>query len=376
LIDGSKKKVMLLCMGIVIYAMLSTIFGPVIPKLMSEFNVDFTVAGIIVSTWSFGAMACFFTGKLPDKYGAYKMTKITLIFMAIFTIFMGLSRSLIELVIFSFLLGIASGTFDTSFNQVILDMYPNSKGTIVTITHAFFGVGATLGPTVTTITIVSSNNWRTPFLLYGVIMAVISCYQFVIKSADRKMKTTLRGNGLIGHSLIILAVCILIDFTIGTGINAWLTTYLVNTNKANYIEAGIIASSSWAFLAIGRFFVGRIADKNGFRRTLVTFMIIGATSSAVSIFFSGLVPNVIIWGIVGLSLGPVYPLVLAIAYSKNKESPGTAIGKVVAIGNIGGLIAAPLYGTVSNLADANIATLLIPVCFIILTILFLKIKVD
>lgn len=296
--------------------------------------------------------------------------------MAIFTIFMGLSRSLIELVIFSFLLGIVSGTFDTSFNQVILDMYPNSKGTIVTITHAFFGVGATLGPTVTTITIVSSNNWRTPFLLYGVIMAVISCYQFVIKSADRKMKTTLRGNGLISHSLIMLAVCILIDFTIGTGINAWLTTYLVNTNKANYIEAGIIASSSWAFLAIGRFFVGRIADKNGFRRTLVTFMIMGATSSAVSILFSGLVPNAIIWGIVGLSLGPVYPLVLAIAYSKNKENPGTAIGKVVAIGNIGGLIAAPLYGTVSNLADANIATLLIPVCFIILTILFLKIKVD
>lgn len=78
MIDGSKKKVMLLFMGMVIYAMLSIIFGPVIPKLMNEFNVDFTIAGIIVSTWSFGAMTCFFTGKLPDKYGAYKMTKITL----------------------------------------------------------------------------------------------------------------------------------------------------------------------------------------------------------------------------------------------------------------------------------------------------------
>ena len=376
MVDVTKKKVLVLFMGMVIYAMLSIIFGPVIPKLMSEFNVDFTIAGTIVSTWSLGAMTCFFTGKLPDKYGAYRMTKITLILMAIFTVLMGLSRSLFELLIFSFLLGIASGTFDTSFNQVILDMYPNSKGTMATITHAFFGVGATLGPTVTTITIVSSNNWRTPFLLYGIIMAVISCYQFVIKSADRKMEMTSKGNGFLDRSLVILAVCILIDFTIGTGINAWLTTYLVNTNKANYIEAGIIASSSWAFLAIGRFFVGRIADKNGFRKTLVTFMIMGAISGAVSIFVDGLVPNAIIWGIVGLSLAPVYPLVLAIAYNKNQKSPGTAIGKIAAIGNIGGLIAAPLYGTINNLADANIATLLIPVCYVILTLLFLKMKID
>ena len=376
MIDGSKKKVLTLFIGMIIYAMLSTIFGPVIPKLMGEFNVDFTIAGTIVSTWSFGAMTCFFTGKLPDKYGAYKMTKISLISMAIIVVFMGLSRTLIELAVLSFLLGIASGTFDSSFNQVVLDMYPNSRGTIATITHAFFGIGATLGPTITTISIVSSNTWRTPFILFGVIMAAIAFYQFIFKSTDRKMEPILKGNGFFDRSLIILAVCLLIDFTIGTGIIAWLTTYLINTNKANYIEAGIIVSSSWAFLAVGRFFVGKIADKNGFRKTLVTFMIMGATSSAISIFVSGLIPNAIIWGIVGLSLAPVYPLVLAIAYSKNKKNPRTAIGKVAAIGNMGGLIAAPLYGTISNLADANIATMLIPVCYIILTILFLKMKID
>ncbi|MGC9085087.1 MAG: hypothetical protein ACP5IT_02760, partial [Thermoproteota archaeon] len=64
----------------------------------------------------------------------------------------------------------ATGFVESSINQIVLELYPNSQGTMITILHAFFGFGATLGPSAATILIFTINSWRVGYLLFGSLL--------------------------------------------------------------------------------------------------------------------------------------------------------------------------------------------------------------
>jgi fucose permease len=90
---------------------------------------------------------------------------------------------------------------------------------------------------------------------------------------------------------------------------------------------------------------------------------------------NGLIPNVIIWGIVGLMQAPYYPLLVTIAYNKFRNSSGQVMGRIVATGFAGSLIVAPLIGTLAKVTDQNMATLVIAATSFGLFITFLKMKI-
>jgi len=372
--NSNAKKAIVLFAGLIVYGMLSTVFGPMIPKIMNEFNIDFTIAGIMISAWSIGAISSFYTGKLADKKGAYFITKISLIAMGISSILMYLSSNIIELCILSFLSGTASGLFESSFNQVGLELYPNSKGTITTIMQAFYGVGATIGPAFTVLIIVSSNNWRNAPFLYGIIAVILGISQIAIKISEKRHIIIQKQQRNFDNLFILLSACVFLDYLIGTALTVWLPTFLVETNKVNYIESGIVLSCVWGFITIGRFAVGKIADNIGFKKTLLIFSLLGAFSGFAAIFANGFFSNAIVWGIVGLALSPTYPLIVALTYNKYSDSAGLQLGRIYAIGSFSSFIIPPLFGTVSNFAGFYVATLIIPISSLILFILVLRIK--
>jgi fucose permease len=165
-------------------------------------------------------------------------------------------------------------------------------------------------------------------------------------------------------------------FVMGSGVNSWLPTYIVTANKADYLEASALLSCFWAAGTVMRGLVWKIIDKAGEKKVLVIFSLIGSISSFISLFLIGFVPNAVVWGVVGLVNVPLNPLVMAVAYSKYRRNPGRVMGRLVSFGNFGALISAPLIGVINNISGPNIATLVIPISGLVVTVMFLKLKMD
>jgi MFS family permease len=343
---------------------------------MNTFKIDFATAGFSVAAVSFGAMFSMFTGRYADKYDAYHVSRISLLFLGLLTFLIGFSNSIFMFIMLSFLTGICNGTFEASFYQVILDLYPEAKLKMLGFTEVFFGIGSTIGPTATALIISGFNDWKIAYMLFGGILAVSVVFQFYIKQARIPRETFFDGKGAKGNSFFILVVALFFMFIIGTGVNSWLPTYIVTSDKAGYLEASVLLSCFWATGTVMRGLCYKIVDKIGEKKTLVYFISVCLVCTFISIGVVGFVLNAFIWGIVGLVYIPLYQLVMLVVYSKYRHNPGRAIGRLVTIGNFGALIAAPLIGTINNVSGPDIATLVIPLSSLIVLLMFLKLRID
>jgi MFS family permease len=178
-----------LSLDLFLWGLLNSIFGPSSLRIMGEFNADFATIGIAVSAMSFGAMFSIFTGRYADKYGSYYISRLSLFFLGLATFLTGFTNSIFLFIVLSFLAGISVGTFQASFTQAILDLYPEAKLKMLSFNAVFFGVGATIGPTVTALLISSFNDWRVAYILFGGLLAASVFFQFSLKSSSRERMT-------------------------------------------------------------------------------------------------------------------------------------------------------------------------------------------
>ena len=72
---------------------------------------------------------------------------------------------------------------------------------------------------------------------------------------------------------------------------------------------------------------------------------------------------------------PYYPLLVTVAYNKFRSSSGKVMGRIVATGFLGSLIVAPLIGTLAQLTNKKVATLVIAAAALGLFITFWKMDI-
>ena len=353
-----------------LFGLILSLFGPSNLKIMEEFGANFAYVGIAVSAQSLGAMLSFFTGGLSDKYGSYSTTKWCLFGLGLTTVFMGLSPNIIFLFVSSFFVGITFGTFNASFNQVIMGLYPRSSTKMLNIVLVSFGIGITIGPTTVAAIISYFNSWRIGYVLFGSIMMAFTLLQFSFTMVDRKEPTISSGGVVSNHLFLMLFVALFFFSILTTGITSWLPTYIVKANKASYLEAGMILSSFWAGVTLIRLFSWKLTDRLGEEKSLAVFCFLGFIIGSLSIFVTGFLPNAIVWGSMAMSHALVYPLTITIAYLRYPNSPGKRIGRLLSLSTIGSLIAAPLIGTISNVVNLNAATLVIPLSSLVVSLVY------
>ncbi|PVF95777.1 MFS general substrate transporter [Serendipita vermifera] len=133
--------------------------------------------------------------------------------------------------------------------------------------------------------------------------------------------------------------------------SGYIVTYLLKTRNADPARVGYANSAFWAGAAVGRMLLGYTAPHMGRLKPYWIFVFLGlALTLHVCIW---MIPSFIVgWALtafVGLSMGPVFPLLLEIA--SRAVSPavvGAALAILVSMANLGGAIYPFLTGLLSN----------------------------
>jgi fucose permease len=251
---------------------------------------------------------------------------------------------------------------------------PEARGQLNRL-HAFFGVGALIGPVLAS-WMLGLASWPEVWLVLAVACAPL-LVGFLMTYPGRpsagpparlaadppaQLPESLleppapQPGGLLGAALRqrgVLLGSLLLAIYVGLeiGVGNWGFSYLVQSRGLARLPAGYAVSGYWLGLTVGRFLISPIAARLGTSTARMIYVCMtGVIAAATLAWLSpGATPAIAALALLGFFLGPIFPTTMAIVPQLTEEDLApTAIGIMNAGGIAGGSALPWLAGVITQ----------------------------
>lgn len=253
------------------------------------------------------------------------------------------------------LIGLGSGAVDSGLNFYAAEHFSNR---IMNLLHAFFGLGAMVGPIVMAGVLSTGISWRWGYVVVGaatLMMTSLFVSTRAIWTADHHEDAEAAKprsapvSVVIRQPLVWLQIAVFL-FTTGVEFAAgqWAYTVLVERLGLATGAAGVWVGLYWGSMAVGRLLLGGLSRTIGDRRLLL-FGSWGMLIAA--LLFTSTEPRITIAGLLllGLSEGPLFPTLMSLTPVRlGSHIALHAIGFQVSAAVLGGAIVPTVAGLLST----------------------------
>ncbi|MEJ6951909.1 MFS transporter [Natronospora cellulosivora (SeqCode)] len=314
------------------YSITATMISPMLPEIISDFSLNLSQGGLILTVQSIGGMLVisllsFFADKVKKSrlitigFSLYIICLYLISILPVFTV--------ILLVFLVF--GAGSRTVDTLSNAYITDLFPERKSRYLNILHSIFGVGALIGPMYARFIMDNAYGWRSVFSILGLaslpllflfIYSIRGIEEVKVDKVDLGKKESFLQL-LKNKQLWILAIVMFFYVGHQSAVMLWTPMYL-----EEYIETSAFIAS----LALSIYWIGIIISRLSFsyfsKYKKNSFLIKWTSISAGILFFIGLLMLqqwFFIGGLFfsGILTGAFIPLVIDVGSSKYAANSGS-----------------------------------------------------
>jgi len=341
-----------------------SLLGSAWPVMRVEFTAPLSTAGMISMIICGGTIiSSLNSDRLTRKFSAGIVTACSVAMTCIALFGFSISNSVIMLCLWAIPYGLGAGAVDAALNNYVALHFSARH---MSWLHAFWGVGASIGPYIMSACLANGNRWRGGYSSVSLIQLVLTIVLFVtlpvwkLKSSAQTEKNTIHAVplGVAGALKIRGVPYMLTAFFAYCALEAtaglWASSYLVEYRAMNTESAARFASLFCLGMTGGRFLNGFIADCVGDRRLIRigTIVMIGGMClvmipSAYIFALAGLI-------VIGIGCAPVYPSIIhATPDNFGRENSQAIVGIQMASAYVGSTFIPPLFGLIAN--HVNIA---------------------
>ncbi|MBE6807251.1 MAG: MFS transporter [Ruminococcaceae bacterium] len=334
------------------------LLGAAWPVARGDFGVPASYMGIVsMIIAACSILSSLLSDKVTRRMGAGPVTAVSVLLTAAALLGFSLSRSFWILCVMAVPYGLGAGAVDAALNNYVALHYSSRH---MSWLHAFWGVGAAIGPYVMSVAIGSRHGWP---MGYGTIAAVQVALTVVLFASlplwkKRDSATTPDEDGYEAPLSLRQAVGIrgvktmLLTFFGYCALEAtaglWAASYLVDQRGVDTQSAAAFAMLFYLGITAGRFLNGFAADRFGDR----AMVRVGLTVQAAGLVLI-LLPTVLtaLIGLVALGLGcaPIYPCCNhATPTLFGRENSHAIVGIQVAAAYCGITFIPPVFGLVAQ----------------------------
>jgi fucose permease len=340
--------------GLTLIGISAGLSGVLLPSQMSDYRIDKVVVGLQFFTFSGGyLLSGIANGWLIRRLGERRQLSLGAAVFVGTAIGIGLRPGFGLFLAATVLLGCGTGVLDAGLNAYVSNL--PGRTALLNYLHAFFGVGALIGPLVGTLLLHAGRPWPDAYLLTGVIavpvlIGLATLYPSRLPPARdapaAPLATALRS-GSIWLSGAFLCVYVGIEVTVGN----WGFSLLTQQRGAGALLAGLVVSGYWLGLTLGRFVINATASRAGLG---VPGMMFGCLAGlTVVTTLTWWVPDPVVGAIgfamIGFFLGPVFPTTVAVQPRLvPSQLVPTAVGLLVGASVIGGSTVPWLAGALAQ----------------------------
>ena len=348
-----------------------SLLGSAWPVLHTELSVPVSFAGIISMTIFVGTiLASLFSDKLLHRFGAGKVTAVSVAMTAVALFGFSVSNHFWMLLLWSIPYGLGAGGVDAILNNYVALHY---KAQHMSWLHCMWGVGASISPYIMSFALVKLDKWNYGYLLVAVIQIVLSVVIFAsvplwkngmsdkseaVQSKPLSFKEIFAIKGAIPCFVTFFAYC---SFELTTSL--WTSSYLVQKWEFTPEAAAGFASMFYIGITLGRFANGFLAMKLGDH--FLIRMGLGIITAGVALLFVPFdsVFALIGFVVIGLGCAPIYPCIIHMTPSVfGADKSQAMIGVQMAFAYTGFLIMPTIFGVIADYISIS----LLPVYLLVL----------
>lgn len=354
-----------------------SLLGSAWPVLHTEINVPMSFAGIISMTIFAGTiLSSLFSDKLLYKFGAGKVTAVSVAMTAVALFGFSISNRFWTLLLWAIPYGLGAGGVDAILNNYAAT---HCKAQHMSWLHCMWGVGASISPYIMSFALVALNDWSYGYFIVSIIQIILSVIIFISVPLWKKDVNEAKGNaeaveskpmsfreifsvkGAIPCFFTFFAYCSLELTT-----SLWASSYLVQKWDLTPETAAGFASMFYIGITLGRFANGFLAMKLGDH--FLIRMGFGVIAVGIALLFMPFhaVFALIGFAVIGLGCAPIYPCIIHMTPTVFGEDKSQAmIGVQIAFAYTGFLIMPSLFGVIADYISVS----LLPIYQLLLLVL-------
>src|SRR5262245_48023492 len=356
--------------------------GVLLPAQMRDYDTDQAVIGVTFFASAAGFVVASATvGLLLVRYGARGVLVGATALFGVAGAVTATRPQFLVFVLIQVLIGYSIGMLESVLNAH-LAARPDAT-ILINLLHAFFGVGALLGP-LAAAWVLTVGSWTTVWAALAslcVPLATAMWFAFQPRRFDIHVAPAASSpaasspaasspavssppgatsNGLLPATLrqpAVLLGALLLAVYVGLelGVGRWGFSYLLDARDVPALLAGYTISGYWLGLTLGRFSISPIATALGATQTGLVYGCLLGVGAAGLIVWTAPTVAVVAGGFVlmGFFLGPIFPTTIAIVpqVTQRRLVP-TAIGVLNAGSVIGGSALPWLAGAAAQFVGA------------------------
>ncbi len=327
--------------------MMALVVGAILPYLIEEAGISYSVAGGFLSAFAIGnLLASFVNPIIVAKLGQKRTISLLSMLVPLNLFVITLLPPIGVMYIAFILLGIGRGSVSITNNMVVND-YDGSP-LALNLLHTIFAVGAFLAPFLTSVYISQGFNWRA--VVYTIILlSMTSCIGYwtmplVAQKKEKTVKEKSQGETFMRNADFYLIGGVLFFYLgVENCVNGWFVTYFKSIGVMSDAYATNLVSITWVVIMLGRLCTGYLSKRIAGQKLILVNCICTA------IFFVLLIATtnlfVITIAVVGLGFffAGIYPTGVANGGKLIKGST-TGMSILLAMAALGGIITPQIVG--------------------------------
>ncbi len=355
-------------LGIFTLGLITSSLGALTPVIQSDLRLSYAQAGLILSSQFFGSLFSIIIG----GYAADRVGKKNFLIAGGVFIFCGmtgvmLSNSFNPLYMFAVISGVGFGAFNVGINALCMDYTVHNKGNAMNMLHGFYGIGAILGPIISTTILMMYHTWRPIFGMIAISSIIVCLLLIVLKlpkaNAEKEKKT---GNPYKNWFIWIAGMVAFIYIGAESTLSGWFPALWVKMNTLKLIPASLIPAIFWAAITLGRLISGSIADRMGLPKFITILTSITLVLGLGLWLFAGWpMATLAVVFLIGSVLGGIFPTLMASTASHYLERTGEVSAFLALFLSIGGFVIPIGTGKAADIFGITI----IPIVFLGLALL-------
>ena len=346
--------------------------GVLLPSLQRHYGVDKAIVGLLFLASTTGYLAAAFSsGLLTEKLGTKLFLAVGAVSFLVGALAFALMLPFAILLVMLLALGFGIAVIDAGLNSYIAAFARNAA--LLNYLHAFYGVGALLGPLLATLVLAASWGWNSVYVIWAILSAMLVA-GFALFFNGRgpaphgETHAPETGNVLVAvlklRVVWLASLFLLLYVGAEASLGSWGYSFLTEERHEVAFVSGWIMSGYWMGLTGGRFLLGRAAQRVGNRR-MIELCLAGVVVGVLLVWLAPGLPSAFGLWLTGFCLGPVYPTTIALM---SQLAPSRLLPSAVGILASAGSLGAALFSwQAGNFAQAFGLWTLLP--FVIATTL-------
>lgn len=363
------------CLGMLIFGIVLTTLGAILPSVIGKFGVDKTVAGSLMFLLTLGILiGSLVFGPIVDRYGYKSLLSIcaALIFLGLEGVAFATHFWMLRMA--AFIIGFGGGVINGGTNALVADITQEAKSASLSILGVFFGLGA-IGVPLLLGSLLNVLSYE--FILAGVGIIVLLPLLFFLYLRFPKPKQE-QGfpirqslNLLKDIPLILFGLILFFESGMEITIGSWTALFFSEEMSIEAGKAVLFLSFYWLGMVLMRLLLGYLLKT--FSPVIIQFfyIAIALTGTLALLLWSSLFFALAGLFLIGCGFAAGFPVMLGYVGNIYSRLSGTAFSIVFVVALLGGMTLPYLTGIVADSYGLRVSFITVLVGLSGMTVLFL-----